>query len=157
MKSETLTMLSEASLSKLQDLIRINIDAAKGFDEAASNVDVQSVSAMFRQLASERTANANELKRFVELNNAEAVDSGSILGAIHRAWIDLRSAVNGGDAYVILCEAEKGEDSIKKSYEEALAETSGSAIHSLLAQQFVGIKRGHDRVRDLRDEFAEDK
>lgn len=152
----TSTKLSSEVLATLQDLIRINIDAAKGFDEAADNIEIQSISEMFRQLAIERTANSNELARFVESNQTEAVDSGSILGAIHRAWIDLRSAVSGGDAYAILSEAERGEDRIKKAYEDAIAETTGSAIHSVLAEQFVGIKRGHDRVRNLRDEFAED-
>ncbi len=156
MTIETASKLSKESLSTLQDLIRINIDAAKGFDEAADNIEIQSVAETFRQLAIERNANSNELTRYIELNHADAAASGSILGAIHRAWIDLRSAVSGGDAYVILSEAEKGEDSIKKSYEDALAETTGSAIHSVLAQQFIGIKRGHDRVRDLRDEFAQD-
>lgn len=156
MTIETASKLSKESLSTLQDLIRINIDAAKGFDEAADNIEIQSVAETFRQLAIERNANSNELTRYIELNHADAAVSGSILGAIHRAWIDLRSAVSGGDAYVILSEAEKGEDSIKKSYEDALAETTGSAIHSVLAQQFIGIKRGHDRVRDLRDEFAQD-
>jgi uncharacterized protein (TIGR02284 family) len=156
MTIETSTKLSSEVVATLQDLIRINIDAAKGFDEAADNIEIQSVAETFRQLAIERNANSNELTRFIELNHAEAVDSGSILGAIHRTWIDFRSALSGGDAYVILSEAEKGEDSIKKSYEDALAETTGSAIHSVLSQQFIGIKRGHDRVRDLRDEFAQD-
>ncbi len=152
----TSTKLSSEVLATLQELIRINIDAAKGFDEAAENIEIQSISEMFRQLAIERNANSNELARFVESNHADAVDSGSILGAIHRTWIDLRSAISGGDAHAILSEAERGEDSIKKAYEDALAETTGSPIHSVLAEQFVGIKRGHDRVRDLRDEFAED-
>ncbi len=57
------------------------------------------------------------------------------------------------DAYVILCEAERGEDHIKHAYEDVLKETAGSPLNHVLPQQYSIVKSGHDKVRDLRDTF----
>ena len=62
--------------------------------------------------------------------------------------------MNGGDPYVILIEAERGEDHIKEAYEEVLKETAGSAMNDVLTDQYAAVKAGHDKVRDLRDSFA---
>jgi uncharacterized protein (TIGR02284 family) len=58
---------------------------------------------------------------------------------------------------VVLVEAEFGEDHIKEAYEEALTRTGDSAINALLQKQYVRVKAGHDRIRDLRDMYANRK
>lgn len=67
----------------------------------------------------------------------------------------MRSKLNSGDAYVILIEAERGEDHIKDAYEDVLKETAGSAMNDLLQSQYAKVKAGHDKVRDLRDAYKE--
>jgi len=47
--------------------------------------------------------------------------------------------------------AERGEDAIKKCYEDALDIVTEPAVRSLLSDQYVEVKRGHDAVRGLRD------
>jgi uncharacterized protein (TIGR02284 family) len=55
---------------------------------------------------------------------------------------------------VVLVEAERGEDQIKRAYEDALVRTAGSAMNDVLTRQYARVKSGHDRIRDLRDHFA---
>jgi uncharacterized protein (TIGR02284 family) len=155
MSLETKTNLNEATISGVQKLIRYNIDSAEGFQEAARDIKTDAIASLFRDLAAERQELAAELKTHVEFNGEEPVDSGSIMAAVHRVWINVRSMINGGAAYPVLCEAEKGEDYIKAAYEGVLKESAGSAMNDVLTQQYAKVKSGHDRVRDLRDSFKD--
>ncbi len=155
MSIETKTDLNEQTVEKLQDLTRINIDAEKGFREAAESIDNMAVAETFRELATQRAANAEELRQYCNCNGEEAVCDGSFSAKFHRVWMDLRGKLNGGDTHVVLCEAERGEDHIKAAYEDALKETAGSAMNDVLMRQYAGVKAGHDRVRDMRDAHAE--
>lgn len=151
---ETKDNLRDETIQKVQDLIQINIDSQKGFAEAADKVKDQKIATLFRQLGSERQTNTQELQTIVDFNGEEPKDDGSFKATVHRAWIDVRAALNGGDASVILNEAERGEDAIKELYEEVLQETAGSAVNDVLTRQYAKVKAGHDKVRDLRDAYA---
>jgi uncharacterized protein (TIGR02284 family) len=148
---ETVRNLPDTTVDKLQDLLRVNIDSENGFRDAAEQVDDVALRRIFRQFADERQSNAAELKQFVELNGEAAVDDGSVLAAIHRAWMDLKAAVSSRDAKAVLTEAERGEDHIKQMYEDVLTETAGSAVNDVLQHQYAKVKAAHDVVRDLRD------
>lgn len=153
MTLETKTNLDEQTIAKLQNLIRANIDACDGLKQAEKKVDDKAVAALFRELAGERSAMASELQNHVEWNGVEAVDDGSIVASVHRAWLNVRAKLASGDTYVVLAEAEKGEDYIKQAYEEVLKETAGSAMNDVLTEQYACVKLGHDRIRDLRDSY----
>lgn len=143
--------MDEGTVEKLQDLIQINIDSYNGFIEAAEKIDHENLAGLFRELATDRSGFAEELKQFVRMNEESPEQSGSGSAKAHRLWIDLRAALNGGDPYVILIEAERGEDKIKSKYEDALKDTAGSPVNDVLQRQYARVKAGHDRVRDLRD------
>ena len=151
MSIETLKNLDDSTVCGMQKLIRYNIDSYEGFRDAADEVKDADVALMFRELGAERRELADELKKHVEYTGEESEDDGSMLAAVHRTWIKVRSLINGGDACAILCEAEKGEDQIKAAYEDVLKETAGSAVNDILTKQYAMVKVGHDRVRDLRD------
>ncbi|GAA5509621.1 PA2169 family four-helix-bundle protein [Novipirellula caenicola] len=153
MSLETKQSLSEATVKKLQKLIRANIDSYDGFRESAEELSDKKLATLFREIANERSALATELQNYVEWNGEEAEDDGSATAGVHRAWINVRSKLNGGDPYVILIEAERGEDHIKNAYEEVLKDTAGSAMNDVLLSQYAVVKAGHDKVRDLRDAY----
>ena len=146
--------LRDETISKLQDLIEINIDSQKGFQQAAETIEEPKMATLFRQIARDRAANATELQRFVAVNNETPEDDGSAMGAMHRWWLSARGALNGGDDYVVLIEAERGEDAIKHKYEDVLKETAGSPMNDVLTRQYATVKSQHDQIRDLRDARA---
>lgn len=152
---EPMANLREETIEKIQGLIEINIDSYEGFKDAAESVENQALSSLFRDLAATRSTFASQLQGFVRINGEEAEDSGSLRGSAHRAWLNFRSALNGGDAKVILIEAERGEDAIKEKYEDVLEETAGTPLNGVLIRQYQAVKAGHDRVRDLRDSYLD--
>ncbi|MCO8121681.1 PA2169 family four-helix-bundle protein [Stieleria sp. TO1_6] len=155
MSLETKMDLNESTIDKLQKLIRANIDSYNGFHESAEELDDAKLSTLFRTIGDERSAMATELQTLVEFNGAEAEDDGSVAAKTHRIWINIRGKLNGGDPYVILIEAERGEDHIKEAYEDVLKETAGSAANDILTAQYAKVKAGHDKVRDLRDAYKD--
>lgn len=153
MSLETKSNLREETVEGLQKLIRYNIDSFDGYREAAEEVEDTRLKTLFASIAQERSELASELQNFVEWNGTDAEDDGSVMAAVHRVWIDVRSLFSGGDSYAILAEAERGEDQIKEGYEEVLKETAGSAMNDVLQAQYARIKKQHDQIRDLRDAF----
>jgi uncharacterized protein (TIGR02284 family) len=153
MTLETKTTLNDSTIAGLQKLIRYNIDSVNGFREAAEEIQDAKVQSLFRALADERSDLASALQTHVEWNGEDAQDDGSLMAAVHRTWIKVRSTISGGSTFAVLCEAEKGEDHIKAAYEEVLKDTAGSALNDVLTQQYAKVKAGHDRVRDLRDSY----
>ncbi|TWT91183.1 PA2169 family four-helix-bundle protein [Neorhodopirellula pilleata] len=153
MALETKSNLSDETLTKMQKLIRANIDSYNGFHESAEEIADAKLKTLFKQIGDERSAMATELQTLVEFNGEEAEDDGSVAAKTHRIWINIRSKLNGGDPYVILIEAERGEDHIKAAYEDILKETAGSAVNDVLTAQYAKVKAGHDKVRDLRDAY----
>ena len=152
MALETRTTLSQATIDSLQDLIQINVDSQKGFTEAAEEVEDVTLESLFRELARQRADQAAELQGLVAGSGAEPQKSGSAAAAVHRAWMDLRTALGGG-ASAILSEAERGEDQIMEEYEEALGSELTGPVRDVLNRHYAAVRTGHDRVRDLRDEY----
>lgn len=155
MPVETKTTLSEETIAKLQELIQINIDSRDGFRSAAEKTEDLSIRSFFEKMVDERTAQANELARYVSFNGEEPDRSGSFAAGVHRTWMAIRDGLAGDDDYPVLAEAERGEDRIKEAYEDALKCECGSAMNDILMAQYAAVKAAHDRIRDLRDSRQE--
>lgn len=145
------TKLSKNTIDNLQNLIEINLDSSKGLETAADKIENERIADYFRTLAPERLRFAEELKSCVEMTGEEPRDHGSVKGTMHRWWLNIKGTVSSGDEHTVLAEAEEGEDAIKDLYEEVLAETTESPMHTVLVQQYERVKAGHDTIRDMRD------
>ena len=94
---------------------------------------------------------ARELQAEVRRLGGDPEKSGSVSGAAHRGWINIKSAVTGKDEGAIVAEAERGEDSAKKAYEDALSQGGilSTQTQALIRQQSSIVHSTHDRVRSL--------
>jgi uncharacterized protein (TIGR02284 family) len=148
----TVTQLPEKSIDWLQSLIQTNLDSMKGFAEAAENLQGRgsSLEALFCNLSRERSEQAAELQALVGANREDPEAHSSMTAAAHRAWMDLRTALGGGDK-AVLEEAERGEDYIKDRYEEALQDLGNCPCTQVLRHQYAAVKASHDKVKELRD------
>lgn len=143
--------LTPRMISELQELIQINVDSRDGFRHASEATNDLTLQSAFEQLAIDRDAQADELARFVAWSGEAPRREGSISAALHRAWMTLRESVSWDDRYAVLCEVERGEDSIKSAYENALEVCAGNPVNDILMRQYTAVKAAHDRMRDLRD------
>jgi uncharacterized protein (TIGR02284 family) len=82
---------------------------------------------------------------------ADVKESGTVAGALHRAWGDLKAKLGGGD-HTLLETAEQGEDEAKKAYKDALQQELPLPIRQLLASQQAHVLNSHDYVKAHRDE-----
>lgn len=144
----------ETTINVLNDLIEINNDRADGFDRAAADLKEENVDlkAIFSQMSSGSRKNVTELAGLVG-KNGDAPDTGNtILGTLHRAWIDIKATFGGDDRHSILAECERGEDAIKKAYKDALQENDlGEEVRNTLLAQQKEINTSHDAIKALRD------
>ena len=145
--------LDTGTIDTLQDLLSINIDSQKGFLEAAEHVKDAQLKQLFTEFAQRRAHNAAELRQTITSAGSEPHAGGSVTGTLHRWWIDAKQALTGADPSSVLSEAERGEDSIKNTYEQALQHLGSAGVRDLIERQYQNITDGHDRVKSLRDTY----
>jgi uncharacterized protein (TIGR02284 family) len=140
----------------INDLIQTCIDGQKGFEAAAGAVDDPTIKDELVGYSWQRQQFATELKSRLEAFGQEPSDSGSMSGAAHRGWMELKSAVGASDGRSILAECERGEDVALEAYQKAMSEGVPQEYKKVVESQFLTIKRTHDRIRALRDAVVED-
>jgi uncharacterized protein (TIGR02284 family) len=140
------------TISTINSLIETLKDGEKGFKEAADAVKDPQLKSLFQEYSQQRHRFATELQNQAQnLGELKPEKSSSTAGAMHRAWINLKSAVTSGDDKAILSECERGEDSAVHEYEEAMQDGLTGQVRDLVSRQFTEIKSAHDRVKHLRD------
>jgi uncharacterized protein (TIGR02284 family) len=136
----------------LNDLIETLKDGQEGFKQAAEGVSDPRLKSLFRDYSEQRlrfaTALQSEARRHGE---TDPETSSSATGALHRGWINIKSAITGGDEHAILAECERGEDSAVEEYKKALADGLSPSAQELVSTQFAEIKAAHDRIKSLLD------
>jgi uncharacterized protein (TIGR02284 family) len=136
----------------VDDLIETLKDGQEGFKQAAEAVKDLQLKSVFNQYSRQRSRFAAELQSQAQsLGDREPKAGSSAAGALHRAWINLKSAVTSGDDHAILAECERGEDSAVQEYKKAMENGLSAPVRDLVSQQYVEIKRAHDHIKTLRD------
>ncbi len=74
---------------------------------------------------------------------------------MHRAWINVKSAVTNRDRHAILAEAERGEDAAVDAYKDAMEKDLPMPIKEIVTRQSAEVQAAHDKVRALRDTVAQ--
>lgn len=129
-------------------------DSQKGFADIGEHLKDESLKRYFLAESLKRANFRAELEN--ELHRAgmhDVKDSGTVSGALHRTWGDIKSKLGGGD-HTLLETAEQGEDEAKKAYKDALDQELPLPIRQLLAEQQSHVLSSHDFVRNHRDALA---
>lgn len=139
-------------ISTVNGLIETLKDGQEGFRQAAEGVKDPTLKSLFNEYSMQRAKFAGELQaEAVQLGEPDPEDSSSTAGAMHRAWINLKSALTSQDDHAILAECERGEDSAVNEYKEAMEEDISAPIRDIITRQYSEVKNAHDRIRSLRD------
>lgn len=143
------------TISILNSLIETLKDGQYGFKVAAEDVKNSELKELFNRYALQRSQFAGELQNeAIRLGEKEPEETSSTAGVLHRGWINLKSALAGGDEHAILSECERGEDSAVSEYQEALEKELPQNIREIVERQYREVKQAHDAVRDQRDARA---
>lgn len=140
-------------LSVVNELIETSRDGEKGFRKSAEEVKEPQIKSLFLKRAQNCSTAARELEEQLSLIGGKVEDGGSVAGAVHRGWVNVKASVTGHDTLAILAETERGEDYAKKVYGEALREELPSELRQLIERQYRGVIANHDEVRNLRNTY----
>ena len=142
------------SISTLNNLIQALMDGQKGYQQAADEAQDANLKTLFGEYSAQRAKFAGELQSEAgRLGGGKPESSGSVTSAVHRTWINLKSALTSQDRHGILAECERGEDSAVKSYREALADGSlGASAMAVVQGQHDAVLAAHNAIKKLRDD-----
>ena len=144
-------------ISTLNGLIETCKDGQEGFTTAAEGIERSDLKSLFYEFAQQRSQFAGELQSLVQSMGGDPENSASLAGTIHRGWINIKSAVTGQDEASILNECERGEDSAKNMYKDALQSGLPANVLETVQQQYTSVQAAHDRIKALRDSANGDR
>lgn len=138
-------------ISCLNGLIQTLKDGQLGFKTASEDIERSDLKTTFYEFSQQRSEFTGVLQGLVRSLGGDPEKAGSVSGAIHRGWMDLKSAVAGRTEEAILNECERGEDYAKEAYTEATQLNLPANIADVIAQQAQSILAAHNRVKALRN------
>ncbi|ADJ62709.1 MULTISPECIES: PA2169 family four-helix-bundle protein [Herbaspirillum] len=147
-------MTNDHLISTLNDLIQISMDGEKGFRACADDAQERYIpyKDTFMARATECAQTVLDLQDLVRRLGGEPASHSTLGGALHRQWVNLKSAITGRDDESILEECERGEDAAVNAYRKALSEDLPTDIRLLIERQYQGVLANHDKVKSLRNE-----
>ena len=145
--------MSDKITSVLNDLVETSKDGEQGFRKSAEDTRNPELRTLFLARAEDCSRAVADLRQVITRLGGEAQEHGSIAGAVHRGWVNVKAAAAGRTDLAILEECERGEDVAKARYRKALDEQLPEDIRAIVQKQYDGVQRNHDQVRDLRDRY----
>lgn len=143
------SLLDSDAAKTLNGLIETCKDGENGFRTAAEGVEDPTLKRLFESYAQQRGEFAAELQVEVRRAGKDPADTGHVAGALHRGWMNIKTAVAGRDEAAIISECERGEDVAVRNYREALERTLPAELRALIERQFLQVKDAHDHIRSL--------
>lgn len=130
----------------LNHLVEINKDAEDGFRNAAQSIRNSELETLFAGYAKQHAKFAAEVQQEIDRLGGRPTESGTLGGALHRGWMDLKSALSGHSAAAILASCESGEQSAVAAYIEAADANPTGQIGALVEKHLQQIQGFHTRL-----------
>jgi len=135
----------------LKELLAILNDGKAGYETSSEATDKIELKGLFLKFAAQRAFFAQEMKDHIATHGGHAEnEKGGVLGAIHRAWIDIKQALSSKEDKAILDAVATGEIAALQTYNRYIADYSDHADHiDLLRRQRDGIQDALQEVYAL--------
>ena len=142
----------------INDLVETCKDGMKGYETAAESVENPQIKAELSRFSQQRAQFANELQTQAyqmgissQPQNTLEGAALDVAGAVHRGWINLKSAVTGHDSKAVLNECENGDAAALKTYEQALmVENLPGNIKDVIEKQHSEILEAKNKITALK-------
>ena len=117
-------MDTEKTRKYLKDIAELCIDGVQGYKDAAQKVDAPYLKTLFTTFAQERESILNSInKELITLGAPTVTQSktdGTVLGSIHKFWLDFKAALSSDNSESILEECKRGEKHILDAMDDVL-------------------------------------
>ncbi len=113
-------LLVKNMISIVHGLIEICKDGEQGFKDAADDVKDKNLKKLFTEYSMQRERFMYELKDLAKTFGSDVEFTGSMLGVLHRRWMDVKFGIAGSNPESILKECLRGEEAAVRKYKEAV-------------------------------------
>jgi uncharacterized protein (TIGR02284 family) len=142
----------DSTVQALNKLLEKNYDAENGYKNALTETKSAQLKPYFTKQAARRSRNANELYKAIRNLNATPVEKGSAKAAVHRTWLDLKTAVVGKNDESILKECTRGDITAVNEYEKVLNDPEYLLdSKGMIRQQLHNIQISLKTIKKLKD------
>lgn len=143
----------------LNDLIQINRDRIKGYEQAINELEPNNyLTSIFRAKAKESRTYVDELNNAVTRIGHHPETKGTVLGTIHRTWMDVKNSFTSNQKEAVLENCEFGDKAALAAYDEVLKDENVSIpvwVRSIVLKQRQGLQLAYDQISTLESAFDE--
>ncbi|HJS01512.1 MAG TPA: PA2169 family four-helix-bundle protein [Flavobacterium sp.] len=139
--------------TKLNNLLERIHDGEKGFKKASSHTEHLFLKRFFERKSKERQIFSNELNTVISTHDVDD-DSGTVAGAAHRTWMDIKALFSFDNDESMLEEAIKGEKVLLEEYDNLLIENTlpmPMGIRAVLLKHKEAIENDLTAIKRLED------
>jgi uncharacterized protein (TIGR02284 family) len=152
---------NDKAFRAINDLVETCKDGVKGYETAAESVENPQIKAELSRYSQQRAQFANELETQarqigIHTRQENTIEGAAldVAGAVHRGWINLKSAITGNDSQAVLNECENGDAAALKTYEQALTvENLPPTIKNVIEKQHSEILEAKNHITALKQGF----
>ncbi|GAB3172394.1 ferritin-like domain-containing protein [Telluribacter humicola] len=140
----------------LQSLVKLHIDRIKGYEHAKEDTEDRDrdLIMLFDHYITQSKKFKSELNSELINYNGKIPEDSTFAGKLHKAWMDLKSALTDRDREAVLNECEHGDKVLREGYEKVL-NTEEMVIpmemRTLIQNQYDEILMAYDRIKVLRN------
>jgi uncharacterized protein (TIGR02284 family) len=145
---------SQETIDLLNGLVETCRDGELGYRTAAEAVSNTQLETVFSDYSKQRAGFVRQLQAEVERLGGIPAGSGTVTGTLYRGWMDVKSALSGGDGAAIIASCETGEDSAAASFERVFDMDISGQPKQLVESQWKKIKEAHQRMIRLKEEMS---
>ena len=144
-----MSLPNQKVVSILKDLMEVSKDGEQGYKDASDDIKDKELSAMLFEFSVQRGEFVNNLRVIVHNLKGETEFSGSILGILHRRWMDVKFGVAGSNPRSVLRECLRGDNAALRKYEIHLGQDLPDNIRAMVSNQHESIKENYDMISKL--------
>jgi len=139
----------------VNDLVETCRGGMKGYETAAGTIENPQLKSEFSRLSQQRATFVNELESTARQYGITADNENTLegvamdaAGAVHRGWINLKSALAGNSSEAILNECENGDAAALETYEQALT------VSALPPDLIKVIEKQHQEILEAKNHIT---
>ena len=149
-----MSLPDEAVITLLRELMEISKDGEQGYKDASDDIKDKEMSIILFEFSVQRGEFVNKLRETIHRLGGATEFTGSVLGILHRRWMDVKFAVAGSDPSSVLSECLRGDKAALNKYEIQLDRVLPDNIRSVIENQYEIVKFNFDSVTKLLEKHS---
>ena len=146
---------AQEQIELIKPLVNICNDGFSGYAALANEVEDEELKTIFLRLSQQRKQFAEELNKELLVLGAEKVDSGTLKGELHQAWIKIKSLFTSNDEEALIEACLTAEYYAAKQYKDKLTDTKlSSNLRDIVEKHHMMIEGAHKQLSSLEKESA---